>query len=441
MTFLSANAAAFLAGCLALMVGGEAGAVDVQTVTSEQGVTAWLVEDYSVPIVSIRFAFEGGSVQDPVGKEGLANFMTSLFDEGAGEFDSAAFQERLDDAGAEMRFSASRDEITGSMRMLAETRDEALDLLRLAVVSPRFDAAPTERIRSQILSGILAAAKDPNTEAELKWSAALYGSHPYARQSEGTPASLAAITRGDLQAFHKRIFARSNLHVGVVGAIDAAALKTVLDKVFGSLPADASLVPVAPVTPKLGDALRVTYDLPQTSLQLAYPGVGRGDPDFFAAYLMNHILGGGSFTSRLFDEVREKRGLAYSAGSSLVNRRYASLLVVGTSTRADRADETLAVVRETVRRMAEEGPTEAELAAVKKYVIGAYPINNLDSSLAIASTLVEIQAENLGIDYMERRAGLIDAVTLADVRQVAKRLLSGEPSVLVVGPENAAGSD
>ena len=414
--------------------------VAIQEVTSAKGVTAWLVEDYSVPIVTIRFSFEGGHTQDPRGKEGLSELMSGLFDEGAGEFDSDAFQTRLDDAGAEMRFGAGRDTVYGSMRMLAEKKDEALELLRLAVQQPRFDAAPIDRIRAQMVSGIVANQRDPETAAGVKWAEALYGAHPYARPDEGTEKSLAAITADDLRAYHKAVFARDNLNVAIVGAIDAETVKLELDRLFGDLPEKSGLRPVNQVELKLDQEVRVDYDLPQTTLQLAYPGVSRDAPDFFAAYLMNHILGGGTFTSRLFDEVREKRGLAYGVDSSLVTHEYASGLVISTATRSDRAAEALAVIRDTVRRMAEQGPTEAELAAAKKYVIGSYALNNLDSSNAIAATLLSLQEQKLGIDYMDRRAALIEAVTLDQVKAVAAKLLTAEPAVLVIGPPFDHGS-
>jgi zinc protease len=408
--------------------------VKIQEVVSAKGVGAWLVEDYSVPIVSIRFAFRGGSTQDPAGKEGLANLMTGLFDEGAGDLDSDAFQLRLDDAGAEMSFSAGSDAVYGSMRMLAEQQDEAFALLRLAILSPRFDVAPMDRIRDQIVAGIQAAALDPSTKGEVAWREALYGDHPYARPDEGTADTLATIVPEDIRQFHARLFARSNLAVGVVGAIDAETLKRKLDDLFGELPAEPSLTPVERAEPKFAQQIDVPSNLPQTTLQLAWPGIEREDPQFFAAYLMNHILGGGTFSSRLFEEVREKRGLTYGISSALVNRDYSSALAIGTSTRADRAAETLALIRSEVAKMAADGPTEAELDFAKKYVLGAYAINNLDTSGAIARTLVELQLDGLGIDYIDRRGELINAVTLEDVKAVANRLLSAEPAVMVLGP-------
>ncbi|RUW26198.1 insulinase family protein [Mesorhizobium sp. M4B.F.Ca.ET.215.01.1.1] len=408
--------------------------MNIQEVKSDKGITAWLVEDHTVPIIAIRFVFDGGTAQDPAGKEGLANLMTGLFDEGAGDLDSDAFQVKLDDAGAEMSFEPQRDGIYGSMRMLSEQKDAAFDLLTLAVNKPRFDQAPLDRVRAQVLAGIVANERDPNAIAQRKWLRAIYGEHPYSRPDEGTRESIAAIAPADLGAFHRASFARDGLHVAVVGDIDAASLKRKLDQLFGDLPQRQALAAIADTQPKLGQQVEVDYDLPQTSLQFAYPGVKRSAPDFFAAVLMNEILGGGTFTSRLYDEVREKRGLAYGVDSNLVDHQHSNALIITTATRSDRASETLAIVRDVVKTLAEQGPTEAELDAAKKYMIGAYAINNLDSSGSIAATLVELQLDRLGIDYLQRRAGLINAVTLDDVKAAAKKLLSPAPAIMVVGP-------
>lgn len=408
--------------------------VNIQEVRLEKGITAWLVEDYTVPIITLRFAFEGGSSQDPIGKEGLANLMSGLFDEGAGDLDSDAFQEKLDDVGAEMRFSSSRDAIYGGMRVLAEDRQAAFDLLGLAIAQPRFDQQPIDRIRSQIVTGIDAAERDPNAQAGKQWARAIYGDHPYARPDEGTEQSLAGITAADLRAFRKSLFGRGGLHVAVVGAVDAETLKGDLDRLFGDLPERQDLKPVQQADLRLGQEMSVTYDLPQTSIQMAFPGIERTDPDFYAAMLMNEILGGGTFTSRLFEEVREKRGLAYSVGSGLSNRRYSASLGISTATRSDRASETVQVIRDVIGQMVNEGPSEAELEAAKKYMIGAYAINNLNSSGAVASTLVELQLAGLGRDYISRRPALLEAVSVEDVKRVAKRLLSAEPAIMRVGP-------
>lgn len=409
-------------------------AVEIKEVVSPKGIRAWLVQDDFVPLISVRFSFKGGSTQDPEGKEGLANLMTGLFDEGAGDLNSDAFQEMLDDVGAEMGFNADDDRITGSMRMLADKRDTAIDLLALAVNRPRFDQAPIDRIRQQVVAGIKASERDPNTIAGRKFAEALYGDHPYARRSEGTEASLISITHDDLVTFHKQNFARDNLIVSVVGSISPEDLAPLLDKVFGDLPEKAQLEPVSDAKLAFGQTTRVDYALPQTSISMVYPGVQRQDSDFFPAYIVNHILGGGTFSSRIYNEVREKRGLAYSAGSNLVNRDHMAALMVSTATRADRASETLQILKTEIARMAKDGPTEEELIEAKKYLIGSYAVNNLDSSSAVASTLIGLQDENLGRNYIDKRADMINAVTLDQVKTVAKKLLETEPAILIVGP-------
>ncbi|WP_184878926.1 M16 family metallopeptidase [Mesorhizobium sangaii] len=409
-------------------------AMNIQEVKSEKGIIAWLVEDHTVPIITIRFAFDGGSTQDPVGKEGLANLMTGLFDEGAGGLDSDAFQVKLDDAGAEMSFDAGRDGIYGSIRLLSKRQDAAFDLVKLAVNRPRFDKEPVDRIRAQVLSGIIANERDPEAIAQRKWLRAIYGTHPYSRPDEGNIVSLAGITSADLGAFHKATFARDGLHVAVVGDIDAKRLSEKLDQLFGDLHEKQTLSPVADVAAKLGQQVEVNYELPQTSLRLAFPGIGRSDPEFYAAQLINDILGGSPFTSRLFQEVREKRGLAYGVGSNLAGYEHSHALLVTTATRSDRAAETLSIVRQVVKDMAEKGPTKAELEASKKHLIGAYAINDLDSSSSIAATLVGLQLDNLGTDYIQRRSALIYQVTLDQAKAAAKKLLSAEPAIMVVGP-------
>lgn len=409
-------------------------AVEIKEVVSPKGIRAWLVQDDFVPLISIRFSFKGGSAQDPMDKGGLANLMTGLFDEGAGDLNAQTFQEKLDDVGAEMGFSADDDNVTGSIRMLSDKRDAAIDLLALSVNKPRFDQAPIDRIRQQVVAGIKASERDPNTIAGRKFAEALYGDHPYGRQSEGTVASLNAITHDDLVAFHKRNFARDNLIIAVVGSISPEELAPILDKVFGDLPEKAQAEPVGDAKLAFSQTTRVDYALPQTSISMVYPGVRRQDPDFFPAFIMNHILGGGTFSSRIYNEVREKRGLAYSAGSNLASRDHMSALIVSTATRADRANETLQILKEEIARMAKDGPTEDELIGAKKYLVGSYAVNNLDSSSAVASTLVGLQDQKLGRDYIDKRADLINAVTLEQVKAAAQKLLLTDPAVLIVGP-------
>lgn len=259
--------------------------------------------------------------------------MSGLFDEGAGELDADAFQERLDDVGAEMSFSATRDAVYGQMRTLSDEREGAFDLLRMAINRPRFDQQPVDRIRAQIVTRIQRDMRNPNALGQQAFARALYGDHPYARRSDGTIESISAATPEDLHALHGRTFARSGLNVAVVGAIDAETLRTELDRLFGGLPADAELTSVPKAALNLDQELTYDYPLPQSTIQLVFPGIDREDPEFFAAFLMNHVLGGGTFSSRLHNEVREKRGLTYGVGSGLQTSDAVDMLYIGLSTR------------------------------------------------------------------------------------------------------------
>ncbi|MBC8131070.1 MAG: insulinase family protein [Rhizobiaceae bacterium] len=427
--------AAGMALTVSLSFAAPAAAVEIQEVTSPGGIRALLVEDYTNPLIAVNFAFKGaGTTADAPGKEGTGNLLTGLLDEGAGEIESLAFQEKLDELGVSLSYDASYDNFTGSFRTLVENEAEAFELLRLSINAPRLDEEPVARIRAQIETGIVASENDPGELASKAWRRTVFPGHPYSRPSEGTVDTLKSVTREDLESFRAKGFGKDNLVVGVVGAIDAEALGAELDAVFGALPAEADLAVVPEASPVTGKTEAVTLDVPQTTIQFALPGIKREDDDFFAAYLVNHVLGGGSFSSRLYQEIREKRGLAYGANSFLASYDHSAVLGASTATRADKAQESIDIIRAEMKRMANEGPTEDELAKAKAYVKGAYAIQNLSSSLSIASTLVGIQLDDLGIDYIDERQRLIDAVTMDDVRRIAGRLLSVDPTVITVGP-------
>lgn len=394
----------------------------IKTVRSPKGVEAWLIEDYTVPLISFEIALRGGSSQDPDGKPGVATMMTSLLDEGAGPYDSAAFHERLDDYAIEINFGASRDGVTGHLRTLARHKDEAFDMLRLALNEPRFDEEPVERVRAQLHAAILHEANDPDVMANRAWFAEAFAGHPYARPSKGTLETLKTIAVEDLCAYKKRIFARETLKLAVVGAIDEATLAPLLDTLFASWPEKAELHAIPVAEPKgRGTRKVIDLDIPQSSIRYGAKGLATDDPDFIIAGVVNHILGGGVFSSRLFREVREKRGLAYSVSSSLAALDFGPLHMGGTSTKNERAAESLSIIEAEIKSLATDGPTAEELETAKKYLIGSYPLR-FDTSAKLASQLVQIQVDNLGRDYMDRRNGLIAAVTREDAARVAKRL-------------------
>ena len=436
MIYSAARRAAFvLAGLMAFvsLASAPAHATKIERVVSPGGIEAWLVHEPAVPLIAVDFAFSGGANQDPAGKAGVSYLVASLLDEGAGELDSKTFHDRLDRKAIELSYRADRDTIHGTLRTLSENRDEAFEYLRLSLTAPRFDASDIEIARSQIMSALRRETTSPSDIASRRWWETAFPGHAYGRPVNGTLESVPTITADDLRAYTHRVLAREGLKIGIVGDIDAQAVKVMLDRVFGALPAKPELAPVATVAPQgLGRRIVTQLDVPQAVVTFGGAGVPRKDPDFMAAYIVNHILGGGSFSSRLYREVREKRGLAYSVHDSLVWLNHAALFLGGTATRADRAGETLDLIQSEIRRLADSGPTADELAKAKSYLKSSFVLG-LDTSSKIASLLVQMQLDDLGIDYIERRGGMIDAVTLDDARRVAKRLLDGGLLVTVVG--------
>ncbi len=404
----------------------------IQQVRSPGGIEAWLVEEHSVPLMAMRFAFSGGNSQDPTGKDGVANFLTAMMDEGAGDLASLEFQERMEEIAMRMGFEDTRDSLYGSFETLTVNREAAVELLRLAVNKPRFDADAVDRIRGQLLAGLAFAAKDPDRVASNEWFSTAFPGHPYGRPANGTTESIGKISREDLESYRRRVFAKDNLKVVVVGDMDAATLGKIVDDVFGSLPAKAELVPVAAVEPRKGVGLQVVeMSVPQSVASFGLRGVGRTDPDFIPAYVMNHILGGGGFASRLMEQVREKRGLAYSVYSYLQPYQHTSIFSGGVATKNEEIGQSLDVIRAELKRMADDGPTQEELDNATKYLVGSYALR-FDTNSKIASQLLGIMQDDLGVGYIDKRNALIEAVTLADVKRAAKRILDTDNLIVTV---------
>jgi len=419
-----------------------AGATTIERVISPGGIEAWLVRQPSVPLVALDFAMTGGANEDPADKAGIAHLVASTIDEGAGDLDANAYHQRLEDNAIELSFTANRDYFRGSLRTLTANRDLAFDTLRLSLTQPRFDEEAVERIRTQILADLRRATTSPAEIASEVWWHTAFAGHPYGRPVHGTLESVPRITTADLRAYARRVFARSTLKIAVVGDIDAATAGVLIDKAFGALPEQPELDAVPAADPQgLGRRIVVDLDVPQSVIMFGGAGVARNDPDFFPAYLVNHILGGGAMSSRLYTEVREKRGLAYGVSTGIVPLAHAQLITGSTATRADRTADTLDIVDREMKNLAENGPTEAELDKTKSFLKGSYGLY-FDTSTKIAAQLVQIQLDNLGIDYVDRRNGLIDAVTRADAQRVAKRLLEAKMLVTVVGrPQGVTSKD
>ena len=403
----------------------------VQVLTSPGGVGYWLVEEHAIPMVALEISFEGGAATDPEAQTGAARFLSAMLDEGAGDLDSVAFSTQAQLLAANFSFSAGRDDFSVSARMLSDNLEDSVALLRLALTAPRFDPEPLSRVRGQILSSIRSDEADPNALASKAWFAAAFPDDPYGRPRDGTLETMAALTADDLRAAHARLLTRGGARVGVVGAIGADAAGAMVDALLGDLPADPP-APLAPVT--IAGAAGVTvipFDAPQSTVIFGHEGPLRDDPDFIPAYVMNHILGGGGFSSRLTTEVREKRGLAYSTYAYLAPLDRAGLYMGGVGTANERVAESLDVIRDEWRRMAEEGVSAEELRKAKQYLTGAWPLR-FDGNAKIAAMLVGLQQDGFGPEYLDQRNGLVEAVTQEDIARVAARWLKPDALRFVV---------
>lgn len=421
-----------LALALVLCLPLAAHATKIQSVRSPGGITAWLVQERTIPLLSINFSFVGGATLDDPARKGTGNMASVLLDEGAGPYNSLAFQTKLEELAVRMSFSADRNSFSGNMRTLTANRDAAFELLRLALNEPRFEAEAVERMRRQIITGLIEDKEDPNTIGGRLWFKIAFPGHPYGPSSKGSVETVTAITSDDLRGFLVKALARDRLTIGVVGDISADELGPLLDRTFGALVPGADFKPVPEIMPQGAGVLKVVQrDIPQSRVIFGGPGLKRNDPDWYAAYVLNYVLGGGGFSSRLNEEVREKRGLAYSVYSYLYPLDHAAIHMGGVGTQNGRVADALKVIMAQLALARDKGITAVELANAKQFLNGSFPLR-LTSSGRIARLLLAIQRENLGIDYLDRRADLINGVTLDAVARVAKRLLQPDNLLIVV---------
>ena len=428
---LSALAGLALAASLAAGFAAPAQALDIQKVTSPKGQVFWMVREPAIPIVALEISFDGGARLDPQGKAGLARLTVGLLDEGAGDLNSVAFAKRRDELAARFGFDVGRDSVQVTARMLTETLDPSVKLLATALGQPRFDADAVKRVRGQLLASLAQDETDPGTVASRAWYARAFPGLPYGTPVDGTKQSVGAITRDDLIAAHKRLLSRASARIAVVGAIGPDKAGQMVDTLLAGLdrgkpnkarPVDATPPPGVKV---------IKLDVPQSAAIFGQTGIARNDPDFIPAFVMNYILGGGNTTSRLMQQVRVKRGLAYGVYSYLAELEAEPLYLGSVQSANAKMAESLDLIRSEWARMAKDGVTAQELQDAKRYLTGAFPLE-IDSDAKIADYLIYMQIENLGIDYIDRRNALIEAVTQDDIKRVAKRLLKPDALSIVV---------
>ncbi len=414
----------------------------IKEVTSPGGIVAWFVEEPSIPIVTVQVEFDGGARLDEKGKEGAVNLASGLIEEGAGDMDNQEFAAKLDDLSSSIGFSAGRDGFSISVSSLSENIDATMDLLHVALTETLFTDEAIERVREQVLSNLRSQENDAQAQASRHWYAEVFGDSSYAVPVTGTTESVKALTRDDLLEAWGRMVAKARMKIGVVGDIDAETLAALLDETFGDLP-EGEALDLTPVSVReTGGLVVIEEDVPQSAVVLGHRGILRDDPDYIPAYVMNYVLGGGGLTSRLTDEVREKNGLAYSVYSYLYPLDRAGLYMGGVATANARVAKSLELIQQEWARMATGGLTQEELEAAKTYLTGSFALR-FDSNAKITSFLVGAQSANLPIDYIDTRNGLVEAVTLEDIKRVAERLLKPDDLfVVVVGkPEGMESAD
>lgn len=405
--------------------------VDVKEIETTGGLSVWMVEDHTIPFVALELRFRGGTSLDAPGKRGEVNLMTALLEEGAGELDARAFTRETEALAASFSYDAGADAVSVSARFLSENRDEALALLRETLINPRFDDDAIERVRAQVLAGIRSDATDPSSIASLAFAGLVYGDHPYGSSSEGTIESVTAITRDDLVRAHQGALTRDRLYISAVGDITAEELSSILDDLLGDLPESGVPLPDEASLNLPGGIKVVDFETPQSIAMFAQPGIDREHPDFFAAFVLNHILGGGGFESRLMQEVREKRGLTYGVYSYIAGRDRADIWMGQVASANDRVAEAVDVIAAEWERIRTEGVSAQELEDAKTYLTGAYPLR-FDGNATIARISVGMQMDGLGTDYIDTRNDKVNAVTLEQINRVAQELLDPERLTFVV---------
>lgn len=400
---------------------------------SSRGIEAWIIEDHYLPIVSIRLAFRySGSAYDPKNKHGLAFMVANLLDEGSGNLSSLEFHKQLERLATTISFDADADCFYVSVNTLSTNLSDVLLLLRKTLQEPRFDPPIVERVRNQLIADIVKQAKTPNYIASQHLAKAIYGHHPYALPTHGNITDIKSLTIEDLKTFTQQHFTLDNMIMGIAGDIHLGRLGILLDRTFKTLPSKNQLTLTLPPVqyPTRSDDIHINYPVSQNIIAFGFEGILRHDPRFYAAYVINYILGGGGFESRLMQIIREDRGLAYSTSSSIEFNEQSGTWTGAAATRTAESAETISLIRKILSDLKKQGITQDELEGAKQYLVGSFPLK-LVSNANLAGFLVVMQRDNLGINFLEKRNEYIQALTLEEVNLAAKELIKPEQLMVV----------
>ena len=432
---------AVLTGGLLLLAGSAWGNPNIQSWETGNGARVLFVEAPELPMVDVRVVFDAGSARDD-DKPGLASITASMLTQGAGDWDADTLASRMEDLGAELSASADRDMTAVSIRSLTRqpALDTAVETLAAVLRAPTFAPDDLERVRQNTLIGLRQDEESPSTVAKKSFYRAVFGNHPYASDPSGTEASVGAFTPGDLKAFHARYYTGANAVVAIVGDLDRSAAESLAERAVGDLPRGERPPPLPEVAElAAGAAQRIVFPSSQTTVMAGQPGMRRGDPDYFALYLGNHILGGSGLVSLLMEEVREKRGLSYSTYSYFLPLAQPGPFLMGLQTRNDQADQAREVMIDTLKRFIAEGPTADELTAAKKNLSGGFPLRIAENS-DIVAYLAVIGFYGLPLDYLDRFVERIEAVSGEQIRDAfARRVHPDRLAIVTVGGGDVTG--
>ena len=403
-------------------------------VVEAAGLTAWLVEDHSVPVVSLSWSWRGGAARDPAGLEGTAAMAAAMLGEGAGEMRAVAFQDALRDAAIQLSFSAGRDAMEGGFRCLAEALPEAVRLARLAMTAPRFDADALERARARAIAGARQSLETPRGQAGRAFWAAAFPGHPAGRPASGTAESLAGVTVEGMRAFLAAQMRREGVLIAASGAIRPAELAALVQELFGALPAGAPDAP--PPLPRFTEFGRQVLPVPspQSQVILGQSGIPVTDPAWEATQVVLRVLGGGGFSSRLMEAVRVQRGLTYGIGAGLDSLFGGGVITCAFATENARVAEALLVTRRVWLDLAEGGPTATELEEAVAFLTGSLPLQFTDSR-RIAGTLLAMRRNGRAVDWLEGRNERLRAITRDEAKRVAAAVLKPEALAVIVAGE------
>ena len=399
-----------------------------------QNQTALLFSDASIPIVSIDFSFKAGSAFDPDGKQGLAAIAAAMLTESVEGHDALSYKKALEGHAIQLSYSATRDDLVGRVQFLKNQTQAAVELVPLSFLHPSLTKDDLTRIKRQQSSYFDYREQTPRILAQDLWWQTAFAGHPYAHPIEGTRETVARLTPKDLKAFLSSCLTRRQLTVGIAGDVTAEEATTILTQLFGDLPDTAGCAKVLPLTLGKGQRVHQERPVPQNVAFFGHASLRRNDPDFYAMMLVDYTLGSGSFSSRLMDEVREKRGLTYGIGTMLIDMAAGPLILGQVSSAADKIDQALSLTQSIWRDVEEKGITQDELRDAKLYLNGSFPLQQ-DSTKKLSALMLYMQQQNLPLDYLDKRASLINAVTLEQANKTAARVLNAQNLIIAeVGP-------